>query len=170
MKYLKMALAAALLLGLGLTGLKAQTLYVKESNDAQTEFNLSKLRKITFTGGEARILKNDKSTSAYTLSNLRYLNFKDLSTSITESALWPDNKYLHAYPNPVSDILYIDLTGMEDGSGYLSIYALDGKLLQNHKTDGKGILRLDLSQLSQGIYLCQYSSLNDIRTIKIIKN
>ena len=75
------------MLRLGLTGLQAQTMYVKESSDTQTAYTLSSIRKITFSGGNATVQKTDNSTGGYALSGLRYLNFTDLSTSITEQPM-----------------------------------------------------------------------------------
>ena len=82
MRQKRLKLSAVLLLGLGLTGLQAQTMYVWESNSTQTDYALSNIRKMTFSGGNVTIQKTDNSTGVYGLSGLRYLNFTDLATSI----------------------------------------------------------------------------------------
>jgi len=157
------------LLGLGLTGLQAQTVYVKESSGTQTAYPLSSVRKMTFSGGNVTVHKTDNSTGVYALSGLRYLNFTDLSTSTTEQPMQLANANLIAHPNPVTDVLNIDLTGLENRSGSISILSLEGKLLQGQKTNGASIVTLNLSRLPQGIYLCRYASATEIRTAKIIK-
>jgi hypothetical protein len=168
MRHKKLELSAILLLGLGLTGLQAQTMYVKESNDTQTAYLLSNVQKIAFSGGNATIQKIDNSTGVYALSGLRYLNFTDLTTSITEQPMQLSNANLITYPNPVNDVLNIDLTGVES-EGTIRILTLEGKLLQEQKTNSANKVTLDLSQMPRGIYLCRYVSTTEITTVKIIK-
>ena len=150
------------MLRLGLTGLQAQTMYVKESSDTQTAYTLSSIRKITFSGGNATAQKTDNSTGGYALSGLRYLNFTDLSTSITEQPMQLSNVNFSVYPNPVNDVLNIDLTVVATG-GTISVLTLEGKLLQEQKTEGANTATLNLSKLPQGIYLCRYVSTTAIR-------
>ena len=157
-----------LLLGLGLTGLHAQTMYVKESNGTQTAYALSSVLKMTFSGGNATVQKTDNSTGVYALSGLRYLNFTDLTVSITEQPMQLVNASLITYPNPVTDVLNIDLKGVI-GEGSISILTLEGKVMQTHKTTMSSIVSIDISHLSQGIYLCRYSNTLEIKTVKIIK-
>ena len=161
-------LSAVLLLGLGLTSLQAQTMYVKKSSGTQTAYTLSNVRKMTFSGGNATVHKTDNTTSVYALSGLRYLNFTDLTTSISEQPMLLASAALITYPNPVNNVLNIDLTG-EASEGSVSILTLEGKLLQEQKTNGANTVTLNLSQLPQGIYLCRYVSTTDIKTVKIIK-
>lgn len=167
MKHKKLKVSVVLLLGLGLISLQAQTMYVKESSGTQTAYALSNVRKMTFSGGNAMIHKIDNSTSVYALSGLQYLSFGDNTIGLEEQ---PDlvNANFIAYPNPVKDVLNIDLTGVV-GEGTISIISLEGKLLQEQKTDGANTLTLNLSQLPKGIYLCRYLSTTKIKTVKIIK-
>ena len=160
-------LSAVLLLGLGLTSLQAQTMYVKESSGTQTAYTLSNVRKMTFSGGNATVQKTDNSTGVYAMSDLRYLSFEDYTASIEEQ-IRVDNADFSVYPNPVNDVLNIDLTGVATG-GTISILTLEGKLLQEQKTDGANMATLNLSHLPQGIYLCHYSNVAEIKTVKIIK-
>ena len=145
----------------------AQTMYVKESSGTQIAYTLSSIRKMTFSGGNATVQKTDNSTGVYNLSGLRYLSFEDLTT-VLEQPVQQGASNLIVYPNPVADVLNIDLTGVES-EGTISILALEGKLLQVQKTDGSNTVTLNLSQLPQGIYLCRYVSRTEIKTVKIIK-
>ena len=167
MRHKRLKLSAVLLLGLGLTGLQAQTMYVKESSGTQTAYTLSSIRKMTFSGGNATVQKTDNSTGVYAMSGLRYLSFEDYTASI-EEPIRVGNAHFSAYPNPVNDVLNIDLTGVES-EGTISILTFEGKLLQEQKTYGANMVTLNLSQLQQGIYLCRYSNATEIKTVKIIK-
>lgn len=158
---------ALLTFAFSISTVSAQTMYVKESSGTQTAYTLSNVRKMTFSGGNATVQKTDNTTGIYAMSGLRYLSFKDYTTSI-EDPILVGHAHFSAYPNPVNDVLNIDLTGVATG-GTISILTYEGKLLQEQKTDGANTVTLNLSQLSQGIYLCRYVSTVEIKTVKIIK-
>ncbi len=164
MRHKRLKLSTALLLGLGLTGLQAQTMYVRESNGAQTDYALSSIRTMTFSGGNVTIQKTDNSKGTYALSGLRYLNFTDLTTSITEPPMKLSNTNLITYPNPVTDVLNIDLTDVTV-EGMISILTLEGKVMQTHKTMMNNIVSINLSYLPQGIYLCRYSNNTSLKAM-----
>ena len=167
MRHKKLKLSAVLLLGLGLSSIQAQTMFVKKSNGTQTAYPLNSIRKMTFSGGNATIYKTDNSTGVYALNGLRYLIFTDI-TGIGEQPMRPGYANLIAYPNPVADELNIDLTDAT-GNGTVSILSLDGRLKHKQKTKGTGIATINLSHLPQGVYICRYSNATEIKTVKIIK-
>lgn len=168
MRLKRLKLSAVLLLGLGLTGLQAQTMYVKEKSGTQTDYTLSSIRKMTFSGGNAPVHKSDNSTGVHAISGLRYLNFTDLTIGISESTIQLGHSNLITYPNPVTDVLNIDLTGVM-GDGTISILTLEGKEIQTQKTSGSRLITINFNHLSQGIYLCRYSNATEQKTVKIIK-
>jgi hypothetical protein len=169
MRNKQLKLSAVLFLWLGLTELQAQTMYVKENTDTQTAYELSYVRKITFSEGNATIHKTDNTTGIYALSGLRYLNFMDLSTTITEKPMPLYNTKLIAYPNPVNDLLHIDLTGFKSKVGRIHILSFEGRVLHEHKTSETSLVTLNMGSLPQGIYICRYSNESEIKTLKIIK-
>ena len=168
MKYKKLKLIALLLLGFGLTGLQAQTMYVKENNGTQTAYTLNNVRKLTFSGGNLIVQKTDNSITGYVLNELRYLNFTDFTIGIVEQTKLMGKSNLLTYPNPVGDVLHIDLRG-EEGAGTLSILSLEGKVIYTQPTSGNSLVSISMSHLSQGIYICQYANKNTIKTVKIVK-
>ena len=147
---------------------QAQTMYVKESSGTQTAYTLSNIQKMTFSSGNLTVTKTDNSSGVYALSGLRYLNFSDVLTDLQED-LSAQNPMLNVYPNPVGDILNIDLTGMEDTEGTLSILNLEGKIMISLQVNNEGVLSLDISHLPAGFYLCRYNNATVIKTVKIIK-
>lgn len=56
MRHKRLKLSAVLLLGLGLTGLQAQTMYVKESSGTQTAYTLSNIQKMSFSSGNLTVM------------------------------------------------------------------------------------------------------------------
>ena len=168
MRYKRLKLSYVLLLGIGLTGLHAQTMYVKESNGTQTAYTLSNVKKMTFSSGNVVVQKTDNSNNVYALSDLRYLNFTDLSTSIVEQTVPLKSTNLIAYPNPVNDFLTIDFSGFTD-EGTISILTLEGKLLLEQNNKGATSLKINLSHLPGGVYICLFSNTTEVKAVKIIK-
>jgi len=168
MRHKRLKLCTVLLLGLGLTGLQAQTIFLKENSGNQTTYALNSIHKMTFSNGNITVHKTNNGTDVYTLSELRYLSFIDLITSNTTQSRQLSEANIITYPNPVSDKLSIDLNGLT-GNAIISILTLEGKLLKEQKTNGTNTVILNLHQLPQGIYLCRYSSITEIKTVKIIK-
>jgi hypothetical protein len=168
MRQKRVKLSAVILLGLGLTGVKAQKIYVKEKSSTQTAYTMSTIRKITFSGGNAAVLKIDNFTSAYALSELRYLNFTDLITGVSDPQPLLGHGNLITYPNPVTDVINIDLTGVTE-DGIISILTLEGKEIQRQNTKANSLTTINLSHISNGIYMCRYINTEGIKTVKIIK-
>lgn len=169
MRQKKLKMSVLLLLGLGLTGLKAQTMYVKENNGMQNSCELNSLRKLTFSDGNATIHKNDNSSNVYSLDGLSYISFINYSTDIKEQQLQNCKISLIAYPNPVTDILNIELKGFENENGIINILSIEGRILLTQRIKKHGILSINLSNFPKGIYLCRYVNGLETKVEKIIK-
>jgi hypothetical protein len=64
------------------------------------------------------------------------------------------------YPNPVTDIMNIDLSALQlSGEVQLSIFDLNGKLLMSQRRPAFGTLQLNVDRFQTGNYLLQI--LND---------
>lgn len=151
-----------------LSSVTAQTLYVNKSIGTQTTYTLSDLRKITFSSGNVMVHKTDNTTGIYALSELNYLSLKDFTVGLEKKVpVGIDN--LIIYPNPVSDVLNINLSGLNKMDGNISIISLEGKVMQQQKINNESIVRLKLSQLPHGIYLCRYTNATEVKTVKIIR-
>ena len=79
----------------------------------------------------------------------------------------------NVYPNPVSDKLTISYQLKEAGSALVSIYNLDGQLMEKvidgFKPVGEYRFVLNISDYPQGVYFCRLNSGNEMVTRKIIK-
>lgn len=149
--------------------IQAQTMYVGEINETQTSFALNNLRSLSFLSGNIHIQQTDNTTETYAVSELKYLTFSTITTSIDEHHKMVGTSNLIIYPNPVINKLTIELTGSENKNGILRILSLEGKELLAQKTTSTGIIILNLGHLTQGIYLCRYSNGAVLKTEKIIK-
>lgn len=168
MRHKKLILSTLLLLGLGLSGLQAQNIFVKESNGTQTAYALNSIQKITFSSGNLTITETGNNDGVYALNSLQYLNFTDLSTriEILEDA---EAKNLLTYPNPVNDVLTIDLRGVKNLDGTIRILNIQGRVMKTQSLSSSGIVVLDMSQFPEGLYFCRYQNETEIKTVKIIK-
>jgi len=70
------------------------------------------------------------------------------------------------YPNPVTDLLTIDMDGQ--GRCLIQFSSLNGQLLYSKETEGTDH-QIDLSSFQKGVYLLTISSKDFIKTEKIIK-
>lgn len=168
MKQKQLRLSIVFMLGLGLTGLRAQTMYVKQSTGVQMAYALNNVKKMTFTSGNLTVAKIDNSNGVYALSGLRNLNFSDNFTGL-KPPIKGQSQMLSVYPNPVKEKLSIDLTKMAKTGGTLSILNFEGKTVFCQKVSQGGLLTIDISHLPLGIYLCLYSNAVEIKIAKIIK-
>ncbi len=163
----RLTLSAALLLGSGLTSLEAQAVYVKESSNIQTAYTLSNVRKITFSGGDAIVQKIDNNTDVYAISDLSRLSFADVVTQ-TKEQTESEKSNPFSYPISVNDELILDLKDAE-AKGTISVFTLEGKLLQEQKIDDTSATVLNLSHLPKGIYLYRFISHSEVKTARFIK-
>ncbi|MDD4148629.1 MAG: T9SS type A sorting domain-containing protein [Bacteroidales bacterium] len=166
MKNKQLILSVVIVLGLGITGLQAQTMYVVESGGEQSSYALSNIRKLTFEDENVTVNQIGGTSITYEIANLRYLSFDDYTGVFeTEQTVFEIN----SFPNPVNDILNIDLSGVKSLNSTVSIFSLEGKMLQTKQITESGIISFDVSSLPAGMYICRFSNETEIKTVKIIK-
>ena len=146
----------------------AQTMNIKQSNGTQTAYALNSVRKLTFASGNVTLQKTDNTTATFALSSLKYVNFSG-TTSIEEQILHATIFNLNTYPNPVSDVLNIEVINTDTKNATISILSIEGKVLLTEQANGQKKISLNLSQLPQGLYLCQYKTEKELKTTKLIK-
>ena len=79
------------------------------------------------------------------------------------------------YPNPATDFLILKIEGASEKQYISSLYAINGKLLENKKIDSNET-RIDMRKLVAATYFLkviqtkQTSSVAEVKTFKIIKN
>lgn len=77
----------------------------------------------------------------------------------------PTPEELHIYPNPVSDILYIEAEHLEL-NGRLQVYTLSGQLKLEQNITDTSVETLNLKGIAPGVYLLHYHN----QYYKIVKN
>lgn len=168
MRYRILKLIVFVLIGIGLSDIHAQSLYVKEYDSSQTAYSLSSISKLSFSSASLIISQTDNSTEVYFLNSLRYLSFSD-SISVNIEADDVVNHDIKMYPNPVYNELKVDLSNASCPNGTLNILSMEGKLLKTEQITGLGIVSVDLSHLPGGFYICYFSNEAETKAVKIIK-
>jgi hypothetical protein len=75
------------------------------------------------------------------------------------------------YPNPVSNVLTIDLKSDVEESLLLRIFSMDGRMMmQKQGGTQNGRLAVDISGLSNGFYILQAKGKMKSQCLKFIKN
>lgn len=72
------------------------------------------------------------------------------------------------YPNPVKDLLQVEISGAMNGKGTLQLLDMNGKLLKTIELNDVNT-QIDMSGLPQGIYLLRYRDAESAGTIKLNK-
>ena len=168
MRHKNVKLTTLLLLGLGLTGLQAQTIYVKQTSGTQTAYSLSDIKKMNFSSGNITVSKTKGIPDTYPLSGIRYLNFQDLTTNI--SMVEKQEVAVQVYPNPVVDVLNIRISKAVSQAYFIQILSVDGREVYKEKINPRNkVSQINVSALPQGLYLCRMNNGTKIETTKFIK-
>ena len=163
MRHKRVKLSAALLLGLGLTGLQAQT-------------------SVNATGGNA---SGSGGSASYSVGQLAYTTNTGTNGSVSEGVQQPfeisvvtgieeaKDIFLNvsAYPNPTTDYLELKVENLQLSELSYKLYDISGKVYQN-KEIGNSITKIEMQNLPQGIYFIKVidTKNKEFKTFKIIKN
>ena len=163
MRHKRLKLSALLFLGLGLTGLQAQT-------------------SVNATGGNA---SGSGGSASYSVGQLAYTTNTGTNGSVSEGVQQPfeisvvtgieeaKDIFLNvsAYPNPTTDYLELKVENLQLSELSYKLYDISGKVYQN-KEIGNGITKIEMQNLPQGIYFIKVidTKNKEFKTFKIIKN
>ncbi len=162
MKHKRLKLSALLFLGLGLTGLQAQT-------------------SVNATGRNA---SGSGGSASYSVGQLAYTTNTGTNGSVSEGVQQPFeisevtgieeakgiNLSVSAYPNPTTDYLTLSISEFEISNLTYQLYDISGKLLQSEKITGNQT-NIVMSNLVPANYFVKVIAGNQlIKEFKIIKN
>lgn len=168
MNYKNVKLSIVISFAIGITTLQAQTMYVKQLSGTQATYLLSEVRKMDFNSGKIIISDMNGSSDILTLNNLQSLSFQNTTT--LPAALEKQGGRILLYPNPVIDVLNIQLTPNDNQEGIIEILSIDGKTLFSQVLNSTYTkYELDLTSLYKGLYLCRINTGKTIETSMILK-
>ena len=162
MRHKRLKLSAILLLGLGLTGLQAQTSVNATGGDAtgsggSASYSVGQVVYTTNTGTNGSVAQGVQQAFEITVvTGLEEAKGINLSVS--------------AYPNPTTDYLTLEVKDVELLNLHFQMYDMNGKLLQNEKITGNQT-SIVMSNLVPATYFVKVIQGNkEFKTFKIIKN
>lgn len=162
MRHKRLKLSAVLLLGLGLTGLQAQT-------------------SVNATGGNA---SGSGGSVGYSVGQVVYTTNTGPNGSVAQGVQQPYeisvvtgideakgiNLSVSAYPNPTTDYLTLSISEFDVSNLSYQLYDMQGKLIQNEKITGTQT-SIGMSNLVPATYFVKIIQGNkEVKTFKIIKN
>jgi hypothetical protein len=169
MKESRLKMMATLVLGIWLNGLQAQTLHVKQAEGTETAYSLTEISKLSFSEGGLQITNYENNSSSYELNTLRYLTVSDIPVGLNEQVKFRE-MHLKVYPNPVNNVLTVQLDDTGKTKSSLEILSVNGKVLSTRNVTGMQTVHLELGHLERGIYICRYRNSETTKTAKIVKN
>ena len=162
MRHKRLKLSAVLLLGLGLTGLQAQTSVNATDGDVSgsggsVSYSVGQVVYTTHTGTSGSVAEGVQ--QPYEISVVTGLEeAQSINLSVT------------AYPNPTTDYLTLRIDEFEISNLSFQLYDMNGKLLQNEKITGNQT-SIAMGNLVPANYFVKVIQGNkEVKTFKIIKN
>jgi len=162
MRHKRLKLSVVLLLGLGLTGLKAQENVNTAGGNVSgsggsVSYSVGQVVYTINTGANGSVAQGVQ--QPYEISVVTGLDeSKGINISVT------------AYPNPTTDYLTLRIDEIEISNFSYQLYNMNGKLLQSEKITGVQT-RIIMSNLVPATYFIKVVKGNrEVKTFKIIKN
>ena len=161
MKHKRLKLSALLFLGLGLTGLQAQTSFNATGGNASGEggsanYSVGQIIYTTHTGANGSVTQGVQ--QPYEIS---------VVTAIDEAK--GINLSVSAYPNPTTDYLTLSIDELEISTMSYHVYDVTGKLIQSEKITGNHTT-IGMNNLVPATYFVKVIQGNqEVKTLKIIK-
>jgi len=163
MRHKKLKLSAVLLLGLGLTGLHAQTAVPATGGNASgsggtVSYSVGQVAYTTNTGGSNGSVAQGVQ-QPFEISVITGLEeAKGISLSVS------------AYPNPTADFLNLKVENYDNTNLSYQLFDISGKLLESKKITGNQT-SIVMSNLVPATYFVKVTESNkEVKTFKIIKN
>lgn len=112
---------------------------------------------------EVKIRNSDRTLFAFTHGRgIWYLKLKDVQTSVEKTPIFTTK----ISPNPVTDILQIESNSPVE---QISVYNIQGKLVQTKPGQQQTYLRMNFDALPKGVYFVKINAAGTVNTQRIIK-
>jgi len=161
MRHIRLKMCTLLLLGLGLTGLKAQeninaTGGNAAGNGGSASYSVGQVVYTTNTGTSGSVAQGVQQAFEISVVGIEEANGIQLSVA--------------PYPNPSTDYLTLEVKDFEPSTLSFQLYDMQGKLLLSQKITNSQT-RLVMSELVPAIYFIKViKGDREVKTFKIIKN
>ena len=147
-----------LLCGISLSSI-GQDMTLNENSGSSTSYSIADINKITFQSGDV-VIQTQTSAENFSIGGVRNLVFGNIITETED--IEQAFQELSAYPNPCGDVLNISQNTTD--TRYF-IYDLNGSLIQSDKA----FSRINVSNLTTGVYFLKLVGQTNTQTLKLIK-
>jgi hypothetical protein len=151
---------------------QAQMLYIKKKNNLQASIHFQDIRKLTFNSGNLMVNEIGNYNSSYSLSEIRYLNFTDLTSEQIPNVNKQKNNFVIC-PNPAQDFLNIEYKSTAQTKVLMKIVSLNGGIVVSqpfYLNNNSNNAKINISGLKRGIYVFQLIDDTGLTVFKFMKN
>jgi len=107
-------------------------------------------KKPKYSNFATSILNN---SSSYTNYKIEEITVEDVVISGDVKHIENDESFLHIYPNPVSNTVFIELINNNSETSKLELFDMTGKLVTDYTINFvAGVIELDMQKLNEGLY------------------
>ena len=152
----------------------AQSIHFNYTDGTNASYNLEDVRKITFDIDVMNLHMLDGSVYAWNVSTIGYYQYDETSLNLQE---WLNNanaREVTIFPNPTSSTLTVRFNLPLSDEVSIELYDIQEKLILTKslgkKETGEHQEVLDLSNVSEGSYLCRLSGQKNTITKQLIKH
>ena len=168
---MKKIITTAILCTLGLA-LSAQNLYVQPISGEQVEFAIANQPKITFASRTMTVAPSTGSgagtSQQFPLGDVQNLSFVKNETDPTSIALTVEDNGIRLYPNPVDDLLTLEIQNPAQGTTY-RIFDLNGRLIETGNAPSEQTT-INMGGFRQGTYVLTINREGQqIQSFRIVK-
>jgi len=163
MRHKKLKLSAVLFLGLGLTGLQAQTAVPATGGNASGSGGT-----VSYSVGQVAYTTNTGGSNGSVAQGVQQPFEISVITGLEEAK--GISLSLSAYPNPTTDFLNLKVENYDNTNLSYQLFDMNGKLLESKKITGNQT-SIVMSNLVPATYFVKVTESNkEVKTFKIIKN
>ena len=153
------------LLGLGMGAMAQTKLVVASRNAPEIAYDLGTVRAMYFAKDSMKVKTNNAAPKAYAINTVRKVYFQPSITGVSETFSQANEAFAWLWPNPAErEIMF----GLRASEAQVSIYDQTGRLVLSQPINALQ-MSLDISQLSQGLYVAKVATANQSQTISFLK-
>lgn len=157
-----------LLIG-SLSTLNAQThnAVIQLQNGSQIPYPLATIEAFVFQNGTMSVHATTQTNHTFSIDTISSIRFEYGTVSQSRSSI---RENLRVYPNPVTNFLTVEFDANSRGNMILEIVGMEGQVfLSQQVNSGESRTEINVSSLSQGIYICRIRGNNRSSSIQFVK-
>ena len=155
-------------------GLQAQSIYFNYTDGTNSSYNLEDVRKITFDADLMNLHFWDGSMYGWNVSTIGDYQYNESSLNVQEWLNSANAWEVVIFPNPTSTNLNLRYNLPKDDEITIALFDMQGKLILRKSLgkqfSGEQQQTLDVSNLSEGSYVCRIKGKHQTVTKTVIKN